>query len=156
MYLFDNKNEEDYMAKHLHILRVIGDRTAKIQRYRDRGFYIAIELNEKLAEGRQVRLNVLGLYSDFYFAIVENEKAMRKVNEIHNYSGRVAQITDIFTIEVFENRRNKYVRLKKRLTDRIKERKLQGIANKCFRNLSNGYLPKSGFLRFSRNAGGIR
>ena len=138
------------MAKHLHILRVIGDRTAKIQRYRDRGFYVAVELNEKLAEGRQVRLNVLGLYSDFYFAIVENEKAMRKVNEVHDYTKRVSQMTDIFTLEVFENSRNKYVRLKKRLIDSIKERGLHGIANKCFRNLSSGYLPKSGFLRFIR------
>ena len=138
------------MAKHLHILRVIGDRTAKIQRYRDRGFYIAVELNEKLAEGRQVRLNVLGLYSDFYFAIVENEKAMRKVNEVHDYTKRVSQMTDIFTLEIFENSRNRYIRLKKRLINSIKERGLQGIANKCFRNLSSGYLPKSGFLRFIR------
>ena len=140
------------MAKHLHILRVIGDRTAKIQRYRDRGFYIAIELNEKLAEGRQVRLNVLGLYSDFYFAIVEREKAMRKVSEINDYTKRVAQMADNFTLEVFENSRNKYVRLKKRLVNRIKERGLQGIANKCFHNIGDGYLPKSGFLRFSRKA----
>lgn len=138
------------MAKHLHILRVIGDRTAKIQRYKDRGFYVAVELNEKLTEGRQVRLNVLGLYSDFYFAIVENEKAMRKVNEVHDYTKRVAQMSDVFTLEIFENRRNRYVRHKKRLIDSIKERGLHGIANKCFRNLSSGYLPKSGFLRFIR------
>lgn len=144
------------MAKHLHVLRVVGDRTAKIQRYRDRGFYVVIELNEKLPEGRQVRLNVLGLYSDFYFAIVENEKARRKVNEVNNYTRRVAQMTDIFTLEVFENSRNKYVRLKKRLIDSIKERELKGIANKCFRNLCDGYLPKSGFSRFSRKAENIR
>ena len=140
------------MAKHLHILRVIGDRTAKIQRYRDRGFYIAVEINEKLAEGRQVRLNVLGLYSDFYFAIVEGENAMRKVKEFHDYTGQPAQMTDFFTLEIFENSRNKYVRLKRRLVNRIKERGLQGIANKCFRNLGNGYLPRSGFSRFSRKA----
>lgn len=138
------------MAKYLHILRVIGDRTAKIQRYKDRGFYVAVELDEKLAEGRQVRLNVLGLYSDFYFAIVENEKARRKVAEVHDYKKRVAQMTDIFTLEVFENSRNKYVRLKKRLVNSIKERGSKGIANKCFRNLSRGYLPKSGFLKFIR------
>lgn len=144
------------MAKHLHILRVVGDRTAKIQRYRDRGFYIMVELNEKLAEGRQVRLNILGLYSDFYFAVVENEKARRKVNEVNNYIRRVAQMTDIFMLEVFENSRNKYVRLKKRLIDSIKERELKGIANKCFRNLCNGYLAKSGFSRFSRKAESIR
>nr|DAS43229.1 MAG TPA: hypothetical protein [Caudoviricetes sp.] len=36
---------------------------------RDAWLYVVIELNEKLPEGRQVRLNVLGLYSDFYFAI---------------------------------------------------------------------------------------
>lgn len=144
------------MAKHLHVLRVVGDRTAKIQRYRDRGFYVVIELNEKLPEGRQVRLNVLGLYSDFYFAIVENEKVRRKVNEVNNYTRRVAQMTDIFTLEVFENSRNKYVRLKKRLIDSIKERELKGIANKCFRNLCDGYLPKSGFSRFSRKAENIK
>lgn len=144
------------MAKHLHVLRVVGDRTAKIQRYRDRGFYVVIELNEKLPEGRQVRLNVLGLYSDFYFAIVENEKARRKVNEVNNYTRRVAQMTDIFTLEVFENSRNKYVRLKKRLIDSIKERELKGIANKCFRHLCDGYLPKSGFSRFSRKAENIK
>lgn len=138
------------MAKHLHVLRVIGDRTAKIQKYRDRGFYVVVELNEKLPEGRQVRLNVLGLYSDFYFAVVENEKARRKVNEVNDYTRRVAQMTDIFTVEVFGNSRNKYVRLKKRLIDSIKERELKGIANKCFRNLCNGYLSKSGFSRFSR------
>lgn len=140
------------MTKHLHILRVIGDRTAKIQRYKDRGFYVAVELDEKLAEGRPVRLNVLDLYSDFYFAVVENEKANRKVNEVHDFTKRVAQMTDIFTLEVFEDRRNKYVILKKRLVNSIKERGLQGIANKCFRNLCNGYLPKSEFSRFSRKA----
>ncbi len=144
------------MAQHLHILRVIGDRTAKIQRYRDRGFYVAVELNEKLPEGRQLRLNVLGLYSDFYFALVDNEKARRKVNEVNDYTRRVTQMTDIFTLEVFENSRNKYVRLKKRLIDIIKERELKGIANKCFRNLCNGYLPKSGFSRFSRKAEDIK
>lgn len=144
------------MAKHLHVLRVVGDRTAKIQRYRDRGFYVVIELNEKLPEGRQVRLNVLGLYSDFYFAVVENEKARRKVNEVNDYTRRAAQMTDIFTLEVFENSHNKYVRLKKRLIDSIKERELKGIANKCFRNLCDGYLPKSGFSRFSRKAENIK
>lgn len=144
------------MAKHLHILRVIGDRTAKVQRYKDRGFYVAVELNEKLPEGRQVRLNVLGLYSDFYFVIVENEKAHNKVNEVNDYTRRVAQMTDIFTLEVFENSRNKYVRLKKRLIDSIKERELKGIANKCYRNLCNGYLPKSGFMKFSRKAENIK
>lgn len=147
----------DYMAKHLHVLRVIGDRTAKIQRYRDRWFYVVVELNEKLPEGRQVRLNVFGLYSDFYFAIVENEKARRKVNEVNDYTRRVAQMTDIFTLEVFANHRDKYVRLKKRLINSIKERELKGIANKCFRNLCNGYLAtKSGFSRFSRKAENIR
>lgn len=144
------------MAKHLHILRVIGDRTAKIERYKDRGFYVAVELSEKLPEGRQVRLNVLGLYSDFYFAVVENEKARRKVNEVNDYTRRAAQMTNIFTLEVFENSRNKYVRLKKRLIDSIKLRELKGIANKCFRNLCNGYLPKSGFSRFSRKAENIK
>lgn len=144
------------MAKHLHILRVIGDRTAKIQRYRDRGFYVAVELNEKLPEGRQVHLNVLGLYSDFYFAIVENEKAHHKVNEVDDFTKQVAHMTDIFTLEVFDNSRDKYVRLKKRLVNSIKERELKGVANKCFRNLCDGYLSKSGFSRFSRKAENIR
>lgn len=65
-------------------------------------------------------------------------------------------MTDIFTLEVFENSHNKYVRLKKRLIDSIKLRELKGIANKCFRNLCNGYLLKSGFSRFSRKAENIR
>lgn len=42
------------------------------------------------------------------------------------------------------------VRLKSRLVDAIKKRELRGIANRCFKNVSTGYLPKSGFLRFSK------
>lgn len=69
------------MAKHIHILRIIGDRTAKVQRYSDRGFFMMVALDEKLAEGRQVRLNVFDTYSDFYHAIVENDNFKRKVDE---------------------------------------------------------------------------
>ena len=54
------------MTKHIHVLRVIGNRIAKVQRYSDRGFFMMVALDEKLAEGRQVRLNKYGCYSDFY------------------------------------------------------------------------------------------
>lgn len=139
------------MAKHIHVLRLIGSRTAKVQRYSDRGFFMMVALDEKLAEGRQVRLNVFDTYSDFYHAIVENEKYKRKVDEeLHDLTDQPAQLADAFTVEVFPDRRGRYVRLKNRLVDAIKERKLLGIANRCFRNMKEGYLPKSGFLRFSR------
>lgn len=139
------------MAKHIHILRVIGCRTAKIQRYSDQGFFMMVAPDEKLAEGRQVRLNVFDTYSDFYHAIVESDKYKRKVDEaLHDLTDQPVQMTDAFTLEVFPDRRGRYVRLKNRLVDAIKERKLRGIANRCFRNMKKGYLPKSGFLRFSR------
>jgi hypothetical protein len=139
------------MAKHIHFLRVIGCRTAKIQRYSDQGFFMMVALDEKLAEGRQVRLNVFDTYSDFYHAIVESDKYKRKVDEeLHDLTDQPAQMTDAFTLEVFPDRRGRYVHLKNRLVDAIKERKLRGIANRCFRNMKEGYLPKSGFLRFSR------
>lgn len=145
------------MAKHIHVLRVIGDRTARVQRYRDRGFFMMVALDEKLAEGRQVRLNVFDTYSDFYHAIVENDNFTRKVEEeIHDLTDQPAQLTDAFTVEVFPNRRGRYVRLKSRLVESIKNRELRGIANRCFRNVGDGYLPKSGFLRFSRKAEGLR
>lgn len=139
------------MAKHIHVLRLIGSRTAKVQRYSDRGFFMMVALDEKLAEGRQVRLNVFDTYSDFYHAIVENEKYKRKIDEeLHDLTDQPAQLTDAFTVEVFPDRRGRYVRLKNRLVDAIKKRELRGIANRCFKNVSTGYLPKSGFLRFSR------
>ena len=139
------------MAKHIHILRIIGDRTAKVQRYSDRGFFMMVALDEKLAEGRQVRLNVFDTYSDFYHAIVENDNFKRKVDEeLYDLTDQPAQLTDAFTVEVFPDRRSRYVRLKNRFVDAIKERQLRGIANRCFKNVSTGYLPKSGFLRFSR------
>ena len=141
------------MAKHIHVLRLIGSRTAKVQRYSDRGFFMMVALDEKLAEGRQVRLNVFDTYSDFYHAIVENEKYKRKVDEeLHDLTDQPAQLTDAFTLEVFPDRRSRYVRLKGRLVESIKNRELRGIANRCFRNMRAGYLPKSGFLRFSRKA----
>ena len=139
------------MAKHIHVLRVIGCRTAKIQRYSDRGFFMMVALDEKLAEGRQVRLNVFDTYSDFYHAIVESDGFKRKIDEeLHDLTDQPAQMTDAFTLEVFPDRRGRYVRLKGRLVESIKKRGLRGIANRCFKNVSTGYLPKSGFLRFSR------
>lgn len=140
------------MAKHIHVLRVIGNRTAeKLQRYSDRGFFMMVALDEKLAEGRQVRLNVFDTYSDFYHAIVEADGFKRKVDEeIHDLTDQPAQLADAFTLEVFPDRRGRYVRLKNRLVDAIKKRGLRGIANRCFKNVSTGYLPKSGFLRFSK------
>lgn len=141
------------MAKYIHVLRVIGCRTAKIQRYNDRGFFMMVALDEKLAEGRQVRLNVFNTYSDFYHAIVESDKYMCKVDkELRDLADQPAQMTDAFTLEVFPDRRSRYVRLKGRLVESIKNRELRGIANRCFRNMREGYLPKSGFLRFSKKA----
>lgn len=139
------------MAKHIHVLRVIGNRMAKVQRYSDRGFFMMVALDEKLAEGRQVRLNVFDTYSDFYHAIVEADGFKSKVDEeLHDLTDQPAQMTDAFTLEVFPDRRGRYVRLKSRLVDAIKKRELRGIANRCFKNVSTGYLPKSGFLRFSK------
>lgn len=139
------------MAKHIHVLRVIGNRMAKVQRYSDRGFFMMVALDEKLAEGRQVRLNVFDTYSDFYHAIVEADDFRRKVDEeLHDLTDQPAQMTDAFTLEVFPDRRGRYVRLKNRLVDAIKKRGLRGVANRCFKNVRDGYLPKSGFLRFSR------
>lgn len=139
------------MAKHIHVLRVIGNRMAKVQRYSDQGFFMMVALDEKLAEGRQVRLNVFDTYSDFYHAIVEADDFRRKVDEeLHDLTDQPAQMTDAFTLEVFPDRRGRYVRLKGRLVESIKSRELRGIANRCFRNVRDGYLPKSGFLRFSR------
>mgnify|MGYP000098695934 FL=1 len=141
------------MTKHIHVLRLIGNRMAKVQRYSDRGFFMMVALDEKLAEGRQVRLNVFNTYSDFYHAVVENDHFRRKVDEeIHDLTDQPAQLTDAFTVEVFPDRRGRYVRLKSRLVDAIKSRELRGIANRCFRNVRDGYLPKSGFLRFSKKA----
>lgn len=141
------------MAKHIHVLRVIGNRMAKVQRYSDRGFFMMVALDEKLAEGRQVRLNVFDTYSDFYHATVEADGFRRKVDEeLHDLTDQPAQMTDAFTLEVFPDRRGRYVRLKNRLIDAIKKRELRGIANRCFKNVSTGYLPKSGFLKFSKKA----
>lgn len=141
------------MAKHIHVLRVIGNRMAKVQRYSDRGFFMMVALDEKLAEGRQVRLNVFDTYSDFYHAIVEADGFKRKVDEeLHDLTAQPAQLMDAFTLEVFPDRRGRYVRLKNRLAEAIKKRGLRGLANRCFKNVSTGYLPKSGFLRFSKKA----
>lgn len=139
------------MAKHIHVLRAIGNRMAKVQRYSERGFFMMVALDEKLAEGRQVHLNVFDTYSEFYHAIVEANGFKHKVDEeLHDLTDQPAQMTDAFTLEVFPDRRGRYVRLKNRLVDAIKKRELRGIANRCFKNVRDGYLPKSGFLRFSR------
>ena len=142
------------MSKYLHVIRVIGDRSAKIPRYSGRGFYALVKLDEKLAEGREIKINRFGTYSDFYYAIVENERLSRKVRDIFDWSKEVAQVTDLFTVEIFPSRRNRYVRLKSRLVETIKVRGVKGIENRCFNNLKGGYLPCSGFLRFSRKIGG--
>lgn len=98
------------MAKHIHVLRIIGDRTAKIQRYSDRVFFMMVALDEKLAEGRQVRLNVFGTYSEFYHAVVEADGFKRKVDEeLHDLTDQPAQMTDAFTLEVFPDRRSRLV-----------------------------------------------
>ena len=140
------------MTEFLHVLRVYGDRTAKIQRYRDRGFYVKVSLPQKLAEGRRIKLNVFDTYSDFYHAEVAPMHYERKVPDYEDLTDRYGYVSDAFTVEIFPSRRNKYYRLKKRLVDSIEGRGLQGIANKCFNNIKGGDVPKSGFLRFSRKA----
>lgn len=52
------------------------------------------------------------------------------------------------TVEIFENRYNKYYRLKNRLLKSIEGKELKGIANKAFKNLRCNYVVKSGFKRF--------
>lgn len=144
------------MAKHLHVLRVIGDRTAKIQRYKDSGFYVKVSLPQKLAEGRRIKLNIFNTYSDFYHAEVAPMHCERKVPEYEDLSDRYGYVSDAFTVEIFPSRRNKYYRLKKRLVDSIKERGLQGVANRCFNALKVADVAVSGFLRFSRKAEGLK
>lgn len=61
-----------------------------------------------------------------------------------------AILTNPFTVEIFENRYNKYYRLKNRLIKSIEERKLKGIANKVFKNLRCSYIVKSGFKKFTK------
>lgn len=138
------------MKKNLTVLRIIGDRTAKIPRYSDYWFYIAVELNEKLAVGRKVKVNNFSTYSDFYYGIVEDQKFIRKVKDYNNLTNKPAQLTDLFTVEIFDSSRIKYVKLKNRLIEAIKKKELRGISNRAFNNLKNGYLPKTGFLRFSK------
>ena len=82
---------------------------------------------------------------------------MRKVDkELRGLTDQPAQMTDAFTLEVFPDRRGRYVRLKNRLVDAIKKRELRGIANRCFKNVNTGYLPKSSFLRFSKKVEGLK
>lgn len=140
------------MEKYLHVLRVYGDRTAKIRRYSDRGFYVKVSLPQKLAEGRRIKLNVFNTYSDFYYAEVAPMHFERKVPEYEDFTARYGYVSDAFTVEIFPSRRNKYYRIKKRLVDSIKERGLQGIANRCFNALKAADVAVSGFLRFSKKA----
>lgn len=53
-------------------------------------------------------------------------------------------------MEIFDSRRMRYVKLKNRLVEAIKKKELKGVANRAFNNLKNGYLPKTGFSRFSK------
>lgn len=144
------------MEKYIHILRVIGDRTAKIKRYKDGGFYVKVRLPQKLAEGRRIKLNIFNTYSDFYYAEVAPMHCERKVPEYEDFTDRYGYVSDAFTVEIFPSRRNMYYRLKKRLVDSIKERGLQGIANRCFNALKAADVAVSGFLRFSRKAEGLK
>lgn len=134
--------------QYLTIIRIVGDRTAKITRYKDKGFFIAVMLPYKLAQGRFLKVNKFGFYSDFYFGIVENVKYERKVKDYHNFSKLYSVLTDPFTVEIFENRYNKYYRLKNRLIKSIEERQLKGIENKAFKNLRCRYVVKSGYSKF--------
>ena len=143
------------MGLYNHVLRVYGDRTAKIQRYKDGGFYVKVSLPQKLAEGRRVRLNVLDMYSDFYHAEVVPQHYGRKVPEYEDLTDRYGYVSDAFTVEIFPNRRNKYYRLKRRAVGALKGKTLKGVANRCFRNLMSGDVAISGFNRFSRKAGRV-
>ena len=134
--------------QYLTIIRIVGDRTAKVTRYKDKGFFIAVMLPYKLAQGRFLKVNKFGFYSDFYFGIVESVKCERKVKECHNFSKLYSVLTDPFTVEIFENRHNKYYRLKNRLTKSIEQKELKGIANRTFKNLRCCYVMKSGYLKF--------
>lgn len=134
--------------QYLTIIRIVGDRTAKITRYKNKGFFIAVMLPYKLAQGRFLKVNRLSLYSDFYFGIVESVKCERKVKDYHDFSNRYSVLTDPFTVEIFENRYNKYYRLKNRLIKSIEERQLKGIENRAFKNLRCRYVVKSGFSKF--------
>lgn len=136
--------------KYLHIIRITGDRTAKITKYSDNGFCIAVELPVKLAEGRKIKVNRFSLYSDFYYGIVESVNHSRKVKDCHNFSNLYSVLTDLFTVEIFENRYNKYYRLKNRLIKSIEQRELKGISNRAFKNLRCRYVVKSGFSKFTK------
>lgn len=133
--------------QHLTIIRIVGDRTAKVTRYKDKGFFIAVMLPYKLAEGRFLKVNKFDFYSDFYFGIVESVKCERKVKDCHNFSNLYSVLTDPFTVEIFVNRYNKYYRLKNRLIKSIESRTLKGIANRAFKNLSYRYVVRSNFKR---------
>lgn len=147
------------MAKYNCVIRLTGSRTAKVKRFKDQGIYIAVPLNDKLAEGRPLKVNIFGSYSDFYYAEVVNERNRRRVcAELRDYNDgiHVVELSDPFTLDIFPNRRSRYVRRKGWAVDALKDKKLKGVANKCFRNVGEGYLPKSGFLRFSRKAEGLK
>lgn len=134
--------------QYLNIIRIVGDRTAKITRYKDKGFFIAVMLPYKLAQGRFLKVNKFGFYSDFYFGIVESVKCEKKVKDYDDFSNLYSVLTDPFTVEIFVNRYNKYYRLKNRLIKSIEERQLKGIENKAFKNLRYCYVVKSGYSKF--------
>lgn len=146
------------MTTYNYVIRLTGSRTAKIKRFGDQGIFIAVALRDKLAEGRPLKVNIFGCYSDFYFAEVVDERNRRKVDsEIRDYTeSRIAELSDPFTLDIFPSRRSRYTRRKGWAVDAISKRELRGAANRCFKNLKDGYLPKSGFLRFSRKAEGYK
>lgn len=147
------------MATYNYVIRLTGDRTAKVKRFGDQGIFIAVALREKLAVGRPLRVNIFGFYSDFFYGEVVDERHRRKVrDEIRNYVDgvHIAELSDPFTLDIFPDRRSRYVRRKGWAVKALKQRELKGVAYRCFKNLRDGYLPKSGFLRFSRKAEGYK
>lgn len=141
-----------------YVIRLTGSRTAKVKRFGDQGIFIAVALREKLAVGRPLKVNIFGCYSDFYYAEVVDARHRREVDiELRDYTeSRIAELSDPFTLDIFPNRRSRYVRRKGWAVDKLAKKELKGVANRCFKNLRDGYLPKSGFLRFSRKAEGLR
>lgn len=50
------------------------------------------------------------------------KKFIRKVKDYNNLTNKPAQLTDLFTVEIFDSRRMRYVRLKSRLVEAIKKK----------------------------------
>lgn len=146
------------MGNYNYVIRLTGSRTAKVKRFGDQGIFIAVSLREKLAVGRPLKVNIFGCYSDFFFGEVVDERNRRKVDsEIRDYTeSRIAELSDPFTLDIFPNRRSRYTRRKGWAVDAIAQKELRGVANRCFKNLKAGDVPRSGFLRFSRKAEGYK